>query len=196
MSGALDRGTGSFSDVSIPEREFFFRLGTTPGPETEECVQQLKQVVACRYCYVKLPVSFSSPDRFCLGSLWITSRALGKNLRECGQAYLFAATIGSGADRLIAKLGVSSPARQFITDAAASAMTEGLCDRVNALLVQKAGAECRPRFSPGFGDFPLDYQPELLRLTDASRQIGVTLTNTLFLTPSKSVTAIIGVKTK
>lgn len=198
MSGVLDRGTGSFSDISIPEQEFYYRLGGrfSPGPETEECIEELMKNVHCRYCFVKLPVSFSTQDRFFLGTLPITSRALAKNLQECGQAYLFAATIGPGADRLIAKLGVSSPARQFITDAAASAMTEGLCDRVNQMLQIRAGAECRPRFSPGFGDFLLEYQPELLRLTDARKQIGVTLTNTLFLTPSKSVTAIMGVKTK
>lgn len=195
MNGVLDRGTGCFSDVTVPEREFSIRLGGKPGPETAECVNQLKSVAVCRYCYVKLPVSFSSSDSFNIGPLFVQSKALGKNLSGCNEAYIFAATIGSEADRLIARLGVSSPARQFITDAAASSLAEGLCDRVNELLVKKSGGQCRPRFSPGFGDFPLDYQPKLLSLTDATKQIGVTLTNTLFLTPSKSVTAIIGVKT-
>lgn len=197
MSPVLDQGTGSFEDIPIPQKELFFRLGSCNlGPEIEECIQQLKQEVCYRYCYVKVPVTFFSQDRFSLGGFIVTSRALGKNLQACGQAYLFAATIGPGADRLIARLGISSPARQFMTDAAASALTEGLCDRVNLLLKEKAGAECRPRFSPGFGDFLLDYQPELLRFTDARKQIGVTLTNTMFLTPSKSVTAVIGVKAK
>lgn len=49
----------------------------------------------------------------------------------------------------------------------------------------------RWRFSPGYGDWPLDSQAEMLRLATAS-QIGLNLTSSLMLTPRKSVTAIIG----
>ncbi len=193
MSTVLERGTGVLTNVEIPEGELSLRLGTKEiTTETKECMEQLLQVAECRYCYVRVPITFLSPSSFMLGDFRVTSHALGNTLKECKECFLLAATIGSGADRLIARLGVSSPARQFITDGVASALIEGVCDRVCQMLSEQN--QCRPRFSPGFGDFLLDYQPELLRLTGAAKQIGLTLTDALFLTPSKSVTAVVGIK--
>ncbi len=193
MSTVLERGKGVLTEVSVPKSELSFRLGTKEiTAETKECIEQLLSESDCRYCYVRVPVTFLSPKHFMLGDFTVTSQALGNYLQECKECFLLAATIGSGADRLIARLGVTSPARQFITDGAASALIEGVCDRVCEMLSEQN--QCKLRFSPGFGDFLLDYQPDLLRLTDAAKQIGLTLTDALFLTPSKSVTAVVGIK--
>ena len=192
MSIILERGMGMLTDVEISEAELSLRLGTKEkSAETEECIQQLLKHADCRYCYVRVPVTFFTSDRFMLGDFTVTSRALGKNLKECKECFLLSVTIGSGVDRLIARLGVTSPSRQFITDGAASALAEGVCERVCNLLSEQN--RCRPRFSPGFGDFLLTYQPELLRLTGAAKQIGLTLTDAYFLTPFKSVTAVMGI---
>ena len=193
MSTVLERGVGVLTEVLVPKSELALRLGTKEiTEETKECIEQLQNASDCRYCYVRVPVTFLSPNHFVLGDFTVTSQALGNYLKECKECFLLAATIGSGADRLIARLGGASPARQFITDGAASALIEGVCDRVCEMLSKEN--ECRPRFSPGFGDFLLDCQPDLLRLTDATKQIGLTVTDALFLTPSKSVTAVIGIK--
>ena len=50
------------------------------------------------------------------------------------------------------------------------------------------------RYSPGYADFPLAAQRELLALLDAPRKVGVSLTDSLLMVPSKSVSAVIGVK--
>jgi hypothetical protein len=52
------------------------------------------------------------------------------------------------------------------------------------------------RFSPGYGDLPLSLQPALTSLLDTSRQIGLTLTDSLILLPRKSVTAVLGLAHK
>ena len=49
-----------------------------------------------------------------------------------------------------------------------------------------------PRFSPGYGDFPLEAQKDIFRTLDCSRKIGLTLNESLLMSPSKSVTAIVG----
>ena len=49
------------------------------------------------------------------------------------------------------------------------------------------------RFSPGYGDYPIAVQNDLLRLLDAPRKIGLCATPTHLLTPRKSVTAVLGV---
>jgi cobalamin-dependent methionine synthase I len=52
----------------------------------------------------------------------------------------------------------------------------------------------RARFSPGYADLPLSFTEEILRLTNAKRLMGITLSDTFLATPSKTVTAIIGLK--
>lgn len=54
----------------------------------------------------------------------------------------------------------------------------------------------RPRFSPGYGDFPLDCQQRLLDSLEAGKRIGIKLTDSLLMMPSKSVTAVMGVSKK
>ena len=50
----------------------------------------------------------------------------------------------------------------------------------------------RPRFSPGYGDFDIHHQEEILRMLDAHKKIGLSMTESCMLTPTKSVTALIG----
>ena len=62
-------------------------------------------------------------------------------------------------------------------------------------IAEEAAAEgrtCTPRFSPGYGDLPLETQRDVFRLLDCERKIGVWLNESLLMTPSKSVTAIFG----
>ena len=49
------------------------------------------------------------------------------------------------------------------------------------------------RFSPGYGDLPLETQRPLLQILDSGRRAGIVLSDTMLMIPSKSVSAIIGV---
>jgi hypothetical protein len=80
--------------------------------------------------------------------------------------------------------------------AAAAALIEEVCDELNEQLrldAAREGKSLRPRFSPGYGDFRLEHQPELFRILEIQKRIGVTLTGHLLMMPSKSVTAVIGI---
>ena len=72
-----------------------------------------------------------------------------------------------------------------------------LCDEINARILREAAKEglrgMRRRFSPGYGDLPLEMQREVCAVLNMPKEIGVSLTDTLLMTPSKSVTAIVGV---
>ena len=79
--------------------------------------------------------------------------------------------------------------------AAAAAMIETYCDEVNNTIKAEASREglfCRPRFSPGYGDFSIEHQRDFSRLLDTPRSIGLTVTESCLLAPVKSVTAVIG----
>lgn len=122
------------------------------------------------------------------------SRNLAKNLRGCEQAVLLAATIGPAADRMIQKYSITNLAKAAMTQAAGAAYIESYVDEIEdraRTKFQEQGLYLRPRFSPGYGDFSIDYQKDFFDLLEC-RRIGLTLTEGNLMMPSKSVTAIIG----
>jgi hypothetical protein len=157
----------------------------------EECLAELKTVLLCRYACCRLPVSHVRDGVIDLGFGEIPSRDLIKNLKDCREVFLLAVTLGAGVDRLLLRLSRLSPARHFVTDALASALAERACD-----LAEETVAACiphRPRFSPGYGDLPLSLQPAILNVLNAERLLGITVSNTLLMSPTKSITCIIGI---
>ena len=125
----------------------------------------------------------------------VKSADLKKNLRGCRKIILFAATIGLGTDRLIARYSRTSPAKALCFQAIGAERIESLCDVFNKEVSQQCrrnGFFTRPRFSPGYGDLPLDVQKSIFSVLDCPRKIGLSLNESLLMSPSKSVTAIIG----
>ena len=151
----------------------------------DECIKE-----SPRCCYIRVPVVISS-DSVELGFGEIKSRSLCKNLGGCDEAWVFAATIGIEADRMIARYGKTSPSKSVIVDALASSAIECWCDEINRMLC--IDLKCRPRFSPGYGDFDIGHQKSLMSLLDTAVKIGLTLTDSMLMLPTKSVTAVIGI---
>ena len=118
------------------------------------------------------------------------SRDLCRCLRGAREAYLFAATLGHDVDRLIRKYAALSAADLLIVQAIAATAIEAYIDDETA----SWGERLLPRFSPGYGDLPLSVQPDFLAALDAQKTLGITLTETFLMIPSKSVTAIIGIQ--
>jgi hypothetical protein len=118
----------------------------------------------------------------------LTSRTLAKHLSGCQKAVVFGAAVGVGLDRLIAKSGMLSPAKGLLLQAIGTERIEALCDAFCAGL--EGG---KMRFSPGYGDLKLNAQQEIFALLDCPKHIGLTLNDSLIMSPSKSVTAIVGI---
>ena len=78
-------------------------------------------------------------------------------------------------------------------DGFGGAYVEAGCNAAEREIAAKLpGKYLTDRFSPGYGDLPLDVQSPLLALTDATRRLGVTLSESNLMNPLKSVTAVIG----
>lgn len=117
-----------------------------------------------------------------------------RHLDGCTHAVVLAATLTSEADKLIRQAAVSGAAEALAMDAVCSAAIEQICDCAEEEIFQNINSEFRTwRFSPGYGDFPIHLQSEILNYLNASRRIGLTVTDNSLLIPSKSVTAIIGI---
>ena len=124
------------------------------------------------------------------------SGTLARHMSGCHAAYLACGTIGSAFDAFQRRVSVSSGADALIAQAIGAALIEKLMDSAEdeIRLDLEEGEEMVSRYSPGYGDFPLAAQRGLLSLLDAQLKVGVALTDTLLMVPTKSVSAIIGVK--
>ena len=115
-------------------------------------------------------------------------------LRGCSRTVLMAATLGAEADLLLRRTQEKNLADAAMLDALCNAAIEDVCDAFCADLAREmAPAFLTPRFSPGYGDFPLSQQPLFAAVLDLQRQLGITLTDSFLMTPQKSVTALMGV---
>ena len=114
-------------------------------------------------------------------------------LAECHTAAVLVCTLGAEFDLWVRQLQVRDMALAALLDVLGSAYVESGCDAAEeAIRTRYPGIYLTDRFSPGYGDFPLEAQQKLLDFTQA-RRIGVTLTDSLLMTPQKSVTAVVGI---
>jgi cobalamin-dependent methionine synthase I len=158
----------------------------------DRCTQESKRLLSYKVCYSRFPIRAQGDD-LDLGFAKVRSHSLATCLWECDEIILFCATIGVEFDRLIRKYSLTSPATAVMLQALGSERVEALCDEFCLQMAIESKRELRPRFSPGYGDLPLELQRDIFACLTPGK-IGVSLGEGLFMTPSKSVTAIIGIK--
>ncbi|MBQ6092089.1 MAG: Vitamin B12 dependent methionine synthase activation subunit [Clostridia bacterium] len=196
MSAEITLLSGSMETICVNRREALRYLGVRgePAPELSALLDRARETLngaaAPRAVCRRLPLRVEG-ELLDFGVFRLQSRALAKNMAGCGESFLFAATLGFGPERLLLRLQKSEPSFALVFDAWCSAAVEGWCNEINAKLAQ--GESLRPRFSPGYGDVPLSLQRDVLAALDAQRKLGITLSDTFFMTPCKSVTAFVGI---
>ena len=166
----------------------------------DECIALMHDTAAPRHISREFKVS---PGAGCIAldgtGILLPGKDIARHLRGCDRAVLMAATLGAQTDALIQKWGRADLTRALVLDACATRLTEEYCDEIEREIRAQAtafGFMAARRFSPGYGDLPLDIQPRILDVLNACRQIGLTCTESLILLPRKSVTAIIGLGEK
>ena len=189
----------SFNAPPVNENEILRYMRTAATAEVKallsECLSEAESALSYRVIYEYYPISFfeESADNglidLCFAKTY--SKDLCRNLKGFEGIVLFAATVGVGIDRLITRYSVLSPSKALCFQAIGSERVESLCDSFNDMIKQKYPATA-PRFSAGYGDLDLSLQKDIFKALPMGR-IGVGLGESLLMSPSKSVTAVIGV---
>jgi len=163
-----------------------------------ECINEIKVTMTPRWTYRVFSVC---PDDYGVkildSDINFKSNDIKTLLKYSNQCIIMAVTLGAAIDKRISLYQKTNMSKAVVYDACASAAVEGLCDYVTGLI--KADDIVKfltMRFSPGYGDFDISYQKSVINLTDAYKHIGLTATSSMLLTPSKSVTAIMGITDK
>ncbi len=193
------QGIKSFDEPPFNRREIL-RYAQSPGCTDEKMLEIMEGCISeCiataslgyRVSYCELPVISLDEESgmIDLEHLKITSRSLAGNLSGCSRVVVFAASIGPGIDRVIKKYTKTDPVRALFFQAIGAERAESLCE----MFVNSYPSKLRPRFSPGFGDLSLTVQPDVLAVTNARKNLAITLDEGCLMSPSKSVTAFAGI---
>jgi hypothetical protein len=172
---------------------------TSIDPMLDAVVGELRKIARPRAVIRFFPIDIDQANtRITLGDTGIEliSQDLCHLLQVSRQCGILAGTLGPVVDQRIKYYGVSDLTKSVLLDAAASAYTELYCDQVQALEgaeVLQPGQKFTFRFAPGYGDLGLDIQPQICRLLDTAKRIGLSVSDFNTLYPRKSITGIFGI---
>ncbi len=154
-----------------------------------------KNKLSYKVCFSEFNISLVG--EICdLGFAKTESHDLAKCLAGCKKVIVFGATVGLQLDRLILRYGKIEPSVSVCLQAIGAERIEALCDAFCTEMGERYAIEgrgLRPRFSAGYGDLSIEFQREIFSVLGFDKHIGLTLNDSFIMSPSKSVTAIIGI---
>ena len=102
-------------------------------------------------------------------------------------------TLGSEFDMWQRRLSATSAADALFSQRIGLRAVERVMDELEATArteVEAEGKRLLPRWSPGYGGRPLSLSREIISRLNATKTLGVSVTESDLLVPSKSVTAV------
>ena len=189
--------------IEINRRAALRHLGYRPSSRMDsriknlfdEAIERAKQLAQPAGIYLIDPVTELSADSIKLGcGIVIKSKPVARLMRGCVKTVIFAATVGPAAEDEAARIMNENPAEAVMLDSAAGEATEGAVVYLHKsiqLHSHRANLHLTPRFSPGYGDWPLEAQRDIFACLKPER-IGITLNEACMMIPRKSVSGIIG----
>lgn len=155
-----------------------------------------------RYIFGVYDIINNTPIQLSNCTLKLCGEDIKIHLNGCTRVVLTSVTISAEVDKLIRTTQIEDMTTGIIIDCCATALIEQVCNQVEEEIKADLAKNSdfplyfTNRYSPGYGDLPLDIQGEFLKVIDAPKRIGLCASETNILTPRKSVTAIIGVATQ
>jgi len=199
--------TMELPNVGIPRGEVLKRLGyPTATVELQEPVRSMfedalreagglmRPIAACRA--LRVESNDGQAVRFKGTAFTIESRQVAKLLANSKVAVCFAVTVGPLLDeRISGRMRDGDMLMATILDAIGSETADAAADELHWKILSRqaeAGAHSvTARFSPGYGDWPLTVQKDLIGICGGSL-IGITVTPSSLMIPRKSISAVLG----
>ncbi len=184
--------------MGMPEQEVAAHEGV--AQTLQEALEIARPRIAPRAVYHIMRIKETGPPvRFEDSEFTIGSLQVAKLLKGCAFAAIFMSTIGPELEKASLEASDSGDITlSFILDAVASETADAVANdfhrRVIKEMAEERGYSVTPRFSPGYGDWPITVQPAIHALCRGER-IGIALTSTSLMIPRKSVSAVFGLKT-
>jgi hypothetical protein len=182
--------------LGVPERG----RSAEPDREFDAAYEEARRVLEPRHSHKLWTLASVGGGRVTLdGGVAFESGLLAKLAEGADELAAMAATVGPRIDDLVDEFnGRGDMFAMTVADAVGSVAAEELMSLVHAAVAaeaERAGGTVTRRVSPGYGDFGLSDQPQLLELSGGAA-LGITLTENFMMVPRKSVTAVAAVRRK
>ncbi|MCL2036529.1 MAG: hypothetical protein FWG83_03980 [Oscillospiraceae bacterium] len=124
----------------------------------------------------------------------LIGESIKQHLEGSGSVLVCAVTLGEEFDRLLRRLQLEDMAGAVILDQMAGDYLDEVCDKFDSEIMSRhEDSRYCWRFSPGYGDFPLSVSRDIIDVLEATKKIGLCITDEFILTPQKSITGIVGI---
>ena len=189
----------------LDQNEILRYLGYKDSGVTEQiqmlldrCEKETLQLIQPKFVYQRFPIEKLSDGIHVAGTtLVLKGKDIAEHLKNCEEVFLMGATVGMALDRWIRRYMISEPDAGVVLDSCGIQAVEQISDLAEKemeVIVSEEGLHLTWCFSPGYGDLPLETQQDLVRVLDLPKRIGVSLSESFLMMPSKSVTAILGIQ--
>lgn len=185
-------------ELNVSEALRYLGVRGAPDPpllsQLSAAADRLARAAPPRWVWRAYPLAFGPEGPALEGAgLALPGEMAARMLGGCAQAAVLICTLGAAFEALLRAEQARGMARAALLDACGSAWVEAGCDEAQAEISARfPGLHPTDRFSPGYGDLPLSLQRDICGALDAPRRLGVQVTDSLLLNPSKTVTAVIG----
>lgn len=164
----------------------------------EACMEEVRSVSRENYTYEIFDIERKPEGLYLKGTtLLLQGRDIGAHLEKSVKCAVMAVSLGLEIDKRLSFYSRTDLTRSLVFDACAAAAVEALCDEVQEGIEAEAGKlglQITARFSPGYGDFSIDIQKELVRTLKTYEKFGLGVNESSIMIPRKSVTAVIGMQ--
>lgn len=181
-----------YSALGYPDPEAAFEHVRTKVEELlDETIELTRPKAIVRYGYAGIVEkdTFSidnGPD--------FHGKLLARAFRPASMVAVFALTVGEKISERIERLAAEDILRSYLVDVIASEFVESLAGRFQSMLednMRQKGLFGGQRFSPGYCDWSIGENRQLLQWLDAGK-IGISLTRKDMMIPQKSISGMIG----
>lgn len=173
------------------------KLDKTIDKLIDESIDEVDDLIDAKYIYKFFNIIKEDEEILVDGTnLSLLGADIKEHLKDSDSCIIMAVTLGHEVDKKIRYYEKISMTKAMVLDACASTAIEEVCDRINddlEKLVSKDNKNLTFRYSPGYGDLPINMQSDLLETLGTKKSIGLSVTSHNILIPRKSVTAIIGI---
>lgn len=158
----------------------------------DSCCEEVNQCVSPKTLHRIFDCTVTE-DSLIIGDTVFSSKRLADTVKGCKRVCVFGATLGTECDRLLRTYGATDITRAAVLQACLASKIEEVCDGLEDTL-KSEGLVLRQRYSPGYFDLDITENKKIFELLELTKRIGLTLTDSCQMVPTKSVTAIIGVE--
>ncbi len=123
----------------------------------------------------------------------LSGNSAKRHFEKATEAIFSAFTLGVSFDRKVHELSLSHPSESVVLNALGSAYAERKADELLSeirMQKEKEGFKTNFRFCPGYGDMPLLVNADIVAALNATKKIGLTVTENGLLLPVKSIVGV------